>query len=381
MTQQDAQERYRLLAAKMLDGSITAKEEAELMTWYNQQDEEPLEVPAGFAASREEHRARLLRSLQLPVAPVIPMRRKIARLSVAAILVLTLGTALWYFMAGVTAAPALPAEPVALVQPDVQPGTDGAILRLANGKSIVLDTAGNGLLSDGIRKKGNHLLVAADHASAVIREYNTLTTPRARQQQLMLPDGTHIWLNAASSLRFPTVFAGNTREVEITGEAYFEVAKDAARPFRVRIGNSTVEVLGTHFNIMAYNNEPAVQTTLLEGSVKVSRDQQSIVLKPGQASSVSNQGLELIQHADTEMAIAWKNGLQVFRNTALTTILRQVERWYDVTIEYKGAVTDGITFSGEVPRGVSLAELLKVFESNNLHFNINATQRIVTVTP
>lgn len=379
--QKDPQDRYRSLAAKMLAGTITPEEEAELMAWYNEQEEEPLQVPVTFAGSREEHRARLLQGLQQTMAPVVPMRRKIARLSAAAILVLAVGAALWYFMVTPQAGQQPPVEPVSLAQQDVLPGTDGAVLRLANGKSIVLDTAGNGLLSDGIRKKDNSLVIAADKQSALAPEYNTLTTPRARQQQLVLPDGTRIWLNAASSLRFPTTFSGDTREVEITGEAYFEVAKDAAHPFKVKVGSSTVEVLGTHFNIMAYNNELAVQTTLLEGSVKVSRDQQSLLLKPGQQSSAGSEGLRLVQNADTEMAVAWKNGVQVFRNTALTTILRQVERWYDVSVDYKGAAVEGITFSGEVPRGVSLAELLKVFESNNLHFNINATQRIVTVTP
>lgn len=381
MAQKDPLERYRQLAAKWLDGTITPEEEAEWQAWYHQQEDTPLEVPPTFAQSREAHRARLLENIQQEITPVVPMRSRIKRFTTAAAAILIIGTTAWYL----TSRPDIPAAPAtaqtAQQQSDLQPGTNGAVLQLADGRTIVLDTAGNGALTNGIRKEKDNLIVQAEIKSAEAA-YNLLTTPRARQQQLVLPDGTRIWLNAESSLRFPAAFTGNIREVEITGEAYFEVAKDAARPFKVKIGENTVEVLGTHFNIMAYANEPAMQTTLLEGSVKVSNKNRSLLLKPGQQSrSTSNEALQLITDADTEMAIAWKNGVQVFKNTSLMAIMRQVERWYDVQVKYEGAKPDAITFSGEVPRGVTLTEILRVLESENCHFKIDATLRTVTVTP
>lgn len=377
MVQEDAQERYRQLAARMLNGTITPEEEAELLAWYDQDDGRPLEVPS----VREALRARLLDDIQKDITPVIPMRTRLVRLTAAAAVLTVISLTGWYFLRQTAATQPSAADTQQLAQQDLQPGTDGAVLRLANGTTIVLDTAGNGLLAGSISKSGNSLIVGlADNKPASVA-LNSLTTPRARQQQLVLPDGTHIWLNAESSIRFPAAFTGKTREVKITGEAYFEVAKDAGKPFIVHAQKTSVEVLGTHFNVMAYDNEPAIQTTLLEGAVKVNVGQQHLLLKPGQQGITNATGeMKLIKDADTDMAVAWKNGEQVFRNTPLTTILRQVERWYDVDVVYTDKLPEDITFSGEVPRGVTLGELLRVFESNKLHFTINASQRTVTVT-
>lgn len=377
MVQEDAQERYRQLAARMLNGTITPEEEAELLAWYDEDDGRPLEVPH----SREALRARLLNNIQKDITPVIPMRARFVRLTAAAAVLAVISLTGWYFLKQTAATKPSAAGTEQLAQQDLQPGTDGAVLRLANGTTIVLDTAGNGLLAGSISKAGNSLIVGDADNKPAAGALHSLTTPRARQQQLVLPDGTHIWLNAESSIRFPAAFTGKTREVEITGEAYFEVAKDAGKPFIVHAQKTSVEVLGTHFNVMAYHNEPAIQTTLLEGAVKVNAGQQHLLLKPGQQGITNAAGeMKLIKDADTDMAVAWKNGEQVFRNTPLTAILRQVERWYDVDVVYTDKLPEDITFSGEVPRGVTLGELLRVFESNKLHFTINASQRTVTVT-
>jgi ferric-dicitrate binding protein FerR (iron transport regulator) len=223
---------------------------------------------------------------------------------------------------------------------------------------------------------------AARHAD--VTEYNTLITPRARQEQLILADGTKVWLNAASSIRFPTAFSGKQRAVEITGEAYFEVAKDVAHPFIVKVRDIQVEVLGTHFNVMAYANERSWQTTLLEGAVRVTQlsRHRSQVIKPGEQVQINNGdgSFNLIPHADVRLATAWKDGTQAFHNADIATIMREVERWYDVNVVYQGEIPQR-AFSGEIPRSASLTELLKLFEVNKIHFTIDVTKRELTVLP
>ena len=336
-----------------------------------------------MAESKLALRERMLQRLQKEISPVVPIRKRIVRVAAAAAAIVAFSLAGWHLLQQqkMQQLSSQQAEQQQLPT-DLQPGTDGAVLKLANGKTIVLDTARHGMLTHTVSKTpGSVIVFGREETSANEAAVNVLSTPRARQQQLVLHDGTHVWLNAESSIRFPAAFKGNSREVEITGEAYFEVSKDASKPFIVHAANTSVEVLGTHFNVMAYSNEPALLTTLLEGSVKVRTKAQSLLLKPGeQGVSKANGELKLVPEADTEMAIAWKNGEQVFRNTPLTAILRSAERWYDVNFVFNDAIPASITFSGQVPRGVTLSELLKVLETNNLHFTINATERTVIVT-
>ncbi|MFT4093696.1 MAG: FecR domain-containing protein [Niabella sp.] len=267
---------------------------------------------------------------------------------------------------------------------DIAPGTNGAILSFSNGKTIVLDTAHNGRLMEGVIKTDGHITV---QGAAV--EYATLTTPRAKQQQLVLDDGTRVWLNAASSIRFPSAFTGNKREVEVTGEAYFEVAHDKNRPFFVTFHSpgreGVVEVLGTHFNINAYANEADAKVTLLEGSVKVKSaaggQRSEVTIRPGQqVVQTSDPGLRTVNGVDIDQVIAWKNGQQLFKKATIAGIMRQVERWYDVDVVYQTMVPANITFSGDLPRDVNLSALLKVFERPGVHFVIDAAKRKVTVT-
>jgi ferric-dicitrate binding protein FerR (iron transport regulator) len=220
-----------------------------------------------------------------------------------------------------------------------------------------------------------------DGDQPALPEYNTLVTPRGRQQELQLADGSRVWLNAQSSIRFPSTFPGSTREVTITGEAYFEVAKNPQKPFIVHVNNSSIEVLGTHFNVMAYNNEPAMATTLLEGAIAFHSNNQNLTLRPGQQSRLlSNGKLVLIPDADTDLAVAWKNGLQAFDQADLKTIMRQVGRWYDVDIEFVGDLAPR-TFSGGIPRSANLSQLLQLFKATNIHFKIDAENKKLTVIP
>jgi transmembrane sensor len=265
---------------------------------------------------------------------------------------------------------------VPAVKQDVTPGTNGAILTFSNGKTIVLDTARNGQLTEGVTKNDGSVAISGNSV-----EYATLTTPRGKQQQLVLHDGTKVWLNAASSIRFPSSFTGDRREVEITGEAYLEVAENKTKPFIVHAGQSKVEVLGTHFNVMAYGNENSLQTTLLEGSVKFRHGDKTVLLKPGQQSRLTaNKEIVLIRDADVETAVAWKNGKQAFSKSDIRSIMRQIERWYDIDVEYKGEVPKR-TFSGDIARSANLSELLKLLEASDIHFVLDAPNKKLTVIP
>jgi len=278
---------------------------------------------------------------------------------------------------------------------DVAPGGNKAILLLADGSSIILDSAAKGTLAQQgnteISKTGDGSLLynAGISSSAVL--YNTLSTPRGGQYQITLPDGTKVWLNAASSLRYPTAFLGKQREVELNGEAYFEVAplihKGGEKiPFIVHAnpssgkGGMKVEVLGTHFNVMAYNDENSIRTTLLEGSVKVIKENEASMLKAGQQAAFIKQEdkINIISNPDLELAVAWKNGYTSFRSADIKTIMRQVARWYDVDIVYESDIPER-TFTGEVPRDSRLSELLKIFEASNIHFIIEG--KVIKLKP
>jgi ferric-dicitrate binding protein FerR (iron transport regulator) len=188
---------------------------------------------------------------------------------------------------------------------------------------------------------------------------------------VVLADGTKVWLNAASSLYYPTAFTGRERRVEFHGEAYFEVAKNAAQPFIVTTNKSEIKVLGTHFNINAYENEQAVKTTLLEGAVQVSTDTKTAVLKPGEQAIVSGKDPAIhVMQTDTDAAIAWKNGWFLFDKADIETIMKQLERWYDVEVMYAGEISKD-HYTGQVPRNAKLSEVLKMLELSQTHFKID----------
>lgn len=266
---------------------------------------------------------------------------------------------------------------------DAVPGGNKARLTLATGAVIALDNAKNGWVAkqkNGMVRKakdGELLYESSSSRPADIPEFNTITTPRGGQYMVILPDGSKVWLNAASSLKFPVAFTGNERKVELTGEAYFEIFKNKQKPFKLTVNGAVIEVLGTHFNVMAYNDESALRTTLLEGSVKISKNDRSRLLKPGQQAEIDKQNVISISEADTEQAMAWKNGYFKFDRANIQTIMRQLSRWYDIDVVYEGKIPDD-EFVGKIRRSVNVSEVLRVLELNNIHFKIKDKKIIVT---
>ena len=281
---------------------------------------------------------------------------------------------------------------------DVAPGSTKAILTLDDGSRIDLNAAGNGLVG----RQGNSRLVklsggqlayqtaaSAKPLAASQTSYNTIATPKGGEYQLILPDGSKVWLNAASSLRYPTAFSGKERVVELRGEAYFEVAHlttkegHVSMPFRVHVmpadkggEGMDVQVLGTHFNVMAYADEQSINTTLLEGSVKLSKGDKEALIRPGeQAKLKEDNGFKVVQ-VDTEEAVAWKNGLFRFNEATIEEVMRQVSRWYDMEVVYvNGAPKD--LFRGEIYRNVSVSKVLKVLEASGVHFTVEGKKILV----
>lgn len=247
---------------------------------------------------------------------------------------------------------------------EVAPGGNKATLTLADGSIIVLDSAQNGLLAQqGATdvNKQNGLLVykSADDNAPV--QYNTMSTPRGGEFSLVLPDGSKVWLNAASSLKYPTAFKGSDRVVELSGEAFFEIAPLPSMPFKVKVNDMEVAVMGTSFNVMAYDNEPEIRTTLVDGKVKVAKGKNSLLLQPGQQARAGNN-IGLADDVDVEAEIAWKKGKFMFgESISMTTIMRQIANWYDVEVVFHGRIPNRI--GGSVSRSVPLSQLLKVLET------------------
>ena len=277
-----------------------------------------------------------------------------------------------------------------LIKNTVAPGGNKALLTLANGSKITLDDAATGELAkqSGVKitKAANGQLVytientSSNSTASTQLAYNTIETPKGGQYQVDLPDGSKVWLNAGSLLRYPINFNGNVRKVELTGEAYFEVAKNANKPFRVVSNKQVVEVLGTHFNISSYIDEASVKTTLLEGSVKVlsTGSNQSKLLKPGEQSNINYLNNTFsVQAVNTEEAVAWKNGYFLFVDEDMKSIMSKFARWYNVDVEYQGNV-DNLRFGGMVSRSKDLAQALKIIEqTGNVKTKIEGRRVII----
>ena len=265
---------------------------------------------------------------------------------------------------------------------EIMPGSNKAVLTLGNGHKVVLDDAQSGQIAteEGviIKKIADGQLSYAASGKDVTIEQNNLSIPKGGQYHVTLPDGTQVYLNSTSSLSYPTQFIGSSRNVTLQGEAYFEVAKNAKMPFIINVNNKQkIEVLGTHFNVKAYTDEQEINTTLLEGSVKISTDDKNVILKPGQMA-VDNPSKSLsVQIADLEEIMAWKNGLFIFNNENITTVMKKVARWYDVDVVFKGNM-ENTNFVGNYSRSKSLANLLKNIElMDKVHFR--AEGRRITV--
>ena len=283
-------------------------------------------------------------------------------------------------------------EPVAAIpsdikkENDIQPGGDRAILTLADGRQILLDSVMNGTLANqgGVRiiKIGGMVTYDKETSSQQVL-YNTISTPRGGQYQLELADGTRVWLNAASSITFPTAFLDMERKISIIGEAYFEVAHDPSKPFKVAVNDLDVEVLGTHFNINAYNDEEVIKTTLLEGRVLVKKAGKPVILNPSQQAIAYNDATDhqiiINNNIDVEAVIAWKNGLFNFEYSDINKILREFSRWYDIEVEIRGKLTDK-KFFGIVSRNSTLGSVLQALRAGGpagLSYKVDGKKLIV----
>ncbi len=274
-----------------------------------------------------------------------------------------------------------PAKPVMAAVADIAPGSNKAVLTLADGSEMLLDSAGNRTIQQGgtaIKQTGGNLQYNATGGEAA-GSYNTLTTPRGGQFRITLPDGTKVWLNAASSLHYPTAFTENERKVSITGEAYFEVAKNEEKPFRVAINaTNTIEVLGTSFNVNAYTDEDYISTTLLTGLVRVRNGTGQAVLKPGQQAhaTAAQPFVQVLEHADISKAIAWKNGLFNFQDVDLKEVMQQLSRWYDIEVVYERGIPE-LQFIGEIDRSMPLSEVLKGLQMSGVNFRLEQGRRLL----
>ena len=391
---QTAKDRIRSLLAKYAANTCTRSEMNELMVfmreagddvllndvlqeqWDTLQPQQPL-LPVNWE--------QMFSDIVTPEAVVasLPASRPIAqRWWVAAAILLLLAGGSWFWLSNNNKS--VSHKPLAVQ--DVPPGGSGAILTLADGTQVVLDSTGNGNIATQANariSKLNGKLVyekSGVTTSAGKPLMNTLSTPRGRQYQLVLPDGTIAWLNAASSIEYPAVFTGKERRVSVTGEVYLEVAAQAGAPFMVNTPTQEIMVLGTSFNINTYSNEKAARTTLLNGSIRIHLPNSPLptshsVLKPGQQATVTAGKLD-IREVDAAQSVAWIKGQFWFSHASVPDVMRELERWYDVEIVYEGAVPQH-TFGGKLERNLPLSAVVKFLEESDVHCEIQGRKLIV----
>lgn len=383
------EDRYHELAKKWLDNTITPAEQEEFAAWYNTGQDTPIDIPSAFAENDDALRQRIFNKINREIKKgnsrakiVIPLW-----LRYAAALFLIGGCYMCYY-----AHTHRPLKSHILthqqkpLKNDAGPGGNKAVLTLANGSKIDLNDVKNGVLANQgqtvLKKdKDGRIIYEAPVGKSVDSSaiFNTITIPRGGQFQVVLSDGSKVWLNSASSITFPAAFSKTERKVTITGEVYFEVAKNKAKPFRVITGEQTLEVLGTHFDINAYTDEDALKTTLVEGSVKITAGTRSVVLKPEQQASVwaGKAGKIKVTTVDTENVLAWTTGNFQFEKAEIPSIMREAARWYDVDIKYEGEIPKR-RFTGSISRSVNLSELLKMLKYTGVNFKIEGKTIVVT---
>lgn len=376
----DSEKYYRKLAEKWLTGEITREEEEVFSRWYNQHQDEPLTVPEYIAKNEQEHHDRILQNIKTQLGePAIGKRQLVIWYAIAASIALLLVSFAAFFIIG---------EPrghqnVDSVSTDIAPGGNKALLTLSNGSVISLNDIKDG---ETVQQKGAQIVKAADglltYTVAPAQDgkvhepqFNTITTPKGGQYQIILPDGTKVWLNAASSLSYPTSFFDYERKVELDGEGYFEVAKNDGMPFKVKTNDQEIVVLGTHFNIKAYSDDSMTKTTLLEGLVEVhpntniSDSGGEVVLKPGEQSIVSRNNRIRVTKVNASSEVAWKSGVFSFRGADIQNVMSELSRWYDVDVEFEGELPD-IKLWGEMDRNVTASEALEILRYFNLNYRI-----------
>ena len=365
-----------------INKGIATDDELRLFTAYMNQITSPDDSWDSEKLGNEDDLKQEMHNLIMSKIAIPNRFRLWTRLSVAASIILGIG--LWFFIYKNHSRLRFNHQ---IITTQIRPGSNKAILTLGDGTKIILNDANNGTLahqgSTKIDKISSGKLIYeknGGHSAVTAQLFNTMTTPRGGQYQVTLPDGTQVWLNAESSITYPTVFAGIERVVTITGEAYFEVAKNKKMPFYVRSGEQTIRVLGTHFNVNSYRDEDGIKTTLLEGSVKVFlADQKSTgtVIKPGEQADLKDGGFS-VSAVDTDGVIAWKNGIISFNNADIKSIMRQLSRWYDVEVKYESNLPERV-FTGEIPRTADLSEVFKILQLSHINFKVEG--RTVIVSP
>jgi transmembrane sensor len=367
-------ERAEDLINKYLRGIATPEEEALLESWYDLTafNRDDLQSVPDYAKIEQE----ILEALRKEQQPATK-RLLWPRFAAVASVLLLLASGMFYYNARYS-------HPLQIVRKDILPGGNKAVLTLANGKKIILDTIrkgkildiGNLTISKNDSGQVTYMAKGTLPLSAAVA-YNTITTPKGGQWRVILADGTNVWLNATSEITFPETFRGAERVVSIKGEAYFEVAKDKVHPFIVRCDRQEVKVLGTHFNINDYGDEPDIKTTLIEGSVQVAADNQKVIVVPGEQVVKGTTGLTKVKLADPNEVVAWKSGLFHFDNADVKTLMRQLSRWYDIQVEYEGRVTS-YKFAGELRRDMELATVLRILEQGGIHLRMEGRKLIIT---
>ncbi|MBC9934191.1 FecR family protein [Chitinophaga qingshengii] len=386
-------ERVIILYQKCLDGTAVAEEKQELSLLLEDPAHEArvkarietlLQEDQGLTDIPETTMSSMLQAIfqaeSTPVRPKTSFWMVIRRTGWAAAAVLAVAATVWWLRP----TPRTIRQPLA-VQTSPAAGFNKAVLTLANGEVVLLDSAGHRQVNQGttrVQQQGGQLSYTAGGRQAA-EGYNTLSTPRGGQFKVILPDGTAVWLNAASSLRYPVAFTGGQRQVEMAGEAYFEVAPDAAKPFTVKLKDGMhIAVLGTSFNVNAYADEPLVRATLLDGAVNVSKNSRTVRLQPGQQvqAPASGDALRLAILPDASQTIAWKNGAFDFNHVPLADAMRQLARWYDIEVVYEGRVPD-ITFWGKMGRDLPLKDVLLILEMSQVHCRLDKDGKRLIITP
>ena len=362
------------LLEKVRSGYATPKEEAIVKKWLHQLNEQ-----GDSGLSDEdlfEARQTMWQAISSGKSHVVHPLKKWKPWAAAATVIFCLGVTGYLFYHSSISSQTTQNQQV---KNDLLPGGNKAIITLANGQQIVLNGASNGKLAN---EHNTTINKAADgvvnYQAATARQdttttYNTMTTPKGGQYTLVLADGTKVILNAASSITYPVAFKGQVRRVKLIGEAYFEVTHNKAMPFHVDSRGQDIEVLGTHFNVNSYTDEPAIQTTLLEGSVKINA---GTILKPGQQAILKKGELQ-VKEVDPDDFVAWKNGLFEFNNVDIQSVMRQFSRWYDVDIQYEGAIPHTV-ITGEVYRNMSASKALEVLKKLKIKVRIEGRKIILT---
>lgn len=372
MEQQYDKKLLREIAHKLREGTVSDEQQAYFDQWYVQHEDELLELPEGYAEDplmiRYRMHSNLMDAIKLDEAPSKKEFPLWTKLIAAAVFLIVIGTVFYVNRRNLLSA-SVPVSQLA----DVVAGSNKAILTLADGKKITLTDVSKGKISEqaGVQisktRGGQVIYQVVGQQNNASNSYNTIETPNGGQYQVILPDGTKVWLNAASKLTYPVSFTGRARrEVTLGGEAYFEVAKDKSHPFLVESSGQDVEVLGTHFNISSYKEEPHTKTTLLEGSVKIrSAKGNVVVLKPNQQAELNGDHLQ-VKEVKAAYAVAWKDGYFMFNNENLETVMTRIARWYNVQVEFKDEAAKGGTYFGTISRYEDIAKVLKMLSRTEL---------------